>query len=209
MESVSFDKAVDRLFSVGDLMDRGPQSERILQFIDEPWFHAIRGNHEQLLLQSLESDSIHRAWTERAGGAWWLAVSDLDREKIRRKIQALPMAFEVSTDTGEIGIVHADIPIGLSWQAFIQALQHDEELQQHAQWSRTRHRYIIASETVPKVRGIDLLVVGHSVVDQPLFTANLCYIDTGAAYTDYGIDSKLTMLQIHPTQNIYQLETSL
>ena len=207
METVSFDKSIDRLFSVGDLVDRGPQSERILQFLDEPWFHAVQGNHEQLLLQSLTSDSIHKAWTQRAGGAWWLLVSDVDREKIRKKIADLPMAFEISTDTGEIGIVHADIPIGLSWQEFIKALQHDAELQQHAQWSRIRHRYITASESVPKVKGIDLLVVGHSIVDKPLFAANLCYIDTGAAYTGYGIDSRLTMLQVHPEQQVFQLKT--
>lgn len=207
MKTVSFDKTIDRLFSVGDLVDRGPQSERILQFLDEPWFHAIQGNHEQLLLQSINSDSIHKAWTQRAGGAWWLTVSEVDRERIRQKIEELPMAFEISTDTGEIGIVHADIPIGLTWQEFIKALQHDTELQQHAQWSRIRHRYITASESVPKVKGIDLVVVGHSIVDKPLFAANLCYIDTGAAYTGYGIDSRLTMLQIHPEQQVFQAKT--
>ena len=207
METASFDKTVDRLFSVGDLVDRGPQSERILQFLDEPWFHAIQGNHEQLLLQSINSDSIHKAWTQRAGGAWWLTVTDLEREKIRKKIEQLPMAFEISTDTGEIGIVHADIPIGLSWQEFIKALQHDVEIQQHAQWSRIRHRYVTASGSVPKVKGIDLMVVGHSIVDKPLFAANLCYIDTGAAYTGYGIDSRLTMLQVHPKQQVFQVKT--
>lgn len=208
MESISFDKAVDRLFSVGDLVDRGPQSERILEFLGQPWFHAIQGNHEQLLLQSINSVSIHKAWTQRSGGAWWLTVSDVGREKIRKEIQDLPMAFEISTDTGDIGIVHADIPIGLSWQEFVKNLQHDPELQQHAQWSRIRHRYITASESVPKVKGIDLMVVGHSIVDKPLFAANLCYIDTGAAYTDYDIDSRLTMLQIHPEQSIFQLKTN-
>lgn len=207
LETVHFDKTLDRLFSVGDLVDRGPQSERILQFLDEPWFHAIQGNHEQLLLQSITSHSIHKAWTQRAGGAWWLTVSDVDRENIRKKIEALPMAFEISTDTGEIGVVHADIPIGLTWQEFIKALQHDPELQQHAQWSRIRHRYITASESVPSVKGIDLMVVGHSIVDKPLFAANLCYIDTGAAYTGYGIDSRLTMLQVHPEQKVFQQKT--
>jgi len=207
MQRVDFDPAVDRLFSVGDLVDRGPQSERILEFLDKPWFHAIQGNHEQLLLQSLESESVHKAWTQRAGGAWWLTVTDNTRKKICEKIRTLPMAFEISTDTGEIGIVHADIPIGLSWREFVKGLQDDKELQQHAQWSRIRHRYITASETVPKVKGIDLMVVGHSIVDKPLFAANLCYIDTGAAYTGYGIDSRLTMLQIHPKQTVIQLET--
>jgi len=207
LETLNFDRDNDRLFSVGDLIDRGPQSQRVTHYLQQPWFHAIQGNHEQLLLQSIESTSIFKAWTSRAGGKWWLGLTDNERSVIEDMIRALPMAFEISTATGQIGIVHADIPIGLSWQGFVKGLQTDAELQQHAQWSRLRHRYVTASETVPKVDGIDLLVVGHSIVDKPLFAANLCYLDTGAAYTGYGIDSRLTMLQIHPEQNVYQQKT--
>lgn len=208
LETLKFDRKNDRLFSVGDLIDRGPQSERVTHYLQQPWFHAIQGNHEQLLLQSTESTSIFKAWTSRAGGGWWLRLTDNERSEIEGMIRTLPMAFEISTATGQIGIVHADIPIGLSWQGFVKGLQTDAELQQHAQWSRLRHRYVTASETVPRVPGIDLLVVGHSIVDKPLFAANLCYLDTGAAYTGYGIDSRLTMLQIHPVQNVYQQKTS-
>lgn len=207
LKTINFDRDNDRLFSVGDLIDRGPQSERVSCYLVQPWFHAIQGNHEQLLLQSIESASIFNAWTERAGGKWWLKLTDTERLKVTDLIKELPMAFEIATATGQIGIVHADIPIGLSWQGFVKGLQSDTELQQHAQWSRLRHRHIMASETVPKVRGIDLLAVGHSIVDKPLFAANLCYLDTGAAYTGYGIDSRLTMLQIHPVQNVYQQKT--
>ncbi len=208
LETLEFDRENDRLFSVGDLIDRGPQSERVTYYLQQPWFHAIQGNHEQLLLQSTESNSILKAWTSRAGGKWWLRLTDTERKVVEDMIRDLPMAFEVSTATGQIGIVHADIPIGLSWQRFVKGLQTDTELQQHAQWSRIRHRYVTSSESVPKVNGIDLLVVGHSIVDKPLFASNLCYLDTGAAYTGYGIDSRLTMLQIHPVQNVYQQKTS-
>ena len=208
LNNLEFDRQADRLFSVGDLIDRGPQSNRVTEYLEEPWFHAIQGNHEQLLLQSTRSTSIFNAWTERAGGKWWLTLSDNERNKVENSISELPMAFEVATATGQIGIVHADIPIGLSWQRFVKGLQNDPELQQHAQWSRIRHRHVTASESVPKVNGIDLLVVGHSIVDKPLYAANLCYIDTGAAYTGYGIDSRLTMLQIHPVSNVFQQKTS-
>lgn len=208
LETLEFDKSKDRLFSVGDLIDRGPQSDRVVSYLEQPWFHAIQGNHEQLLLQSIKSTSIFKAWTERAGGKWWLKLTDTERTKIQDVIMDLPMALEIATATGQIGIVHADIPIGLAWHRFVNGLQNDPELQQHAQWSRIRHRYVTASESVPKVNGIDLLVVGHSIVDKPLFASNLCYIDTGAAYTGYGIDSRLTMLQIHPTRNVFQQKTS-
>ena len=208
LETLDFDKNNDRLFSVGDLIDRGPQSDRVINYLQQPWFHAIQGNHEQLLLQSIQSTSIFKAWTERAGGKWWLRLTDSERIKVQNMIMDLPMAFEIATATGQIGIVHADIPIGLAWHRFVKGLQNDTELQQHAQWSRIRHRYVTASESVPKVNGIDLLVVGHSIVDKPLFASNLCYIDTGAAYTGYGIDSRLSMLQIHPVRNVYQQKTN-
>jgi serine/threonine protein phosphatase 1 len=207
MAQVAFNTEQDRLFSVGDLVDRGPQSERVLEFLGQPWFHALQGNHEKLLLQSQDSEAVFKAWTERAGGAWWLMVEDDKREAIISALSALPMAFEITTAAGQIGIVHADIPIGLDWKAFVKGLQDDEELQQHAQWSRLRHHYISAKETVPKVPGIDLLVVGHSIVDKPLLAANLYYIDTGAAYIAHGIDSRLTMLQIHPKREVHDIKT--
>ena len=38
LEAVCFDPARDRLFSVGDLINRGPDSERCLLLTQEPWF---------------------------------------------------------------------------------------------------------------------------------------------------------------------------
>ncbi|RVU86164.1 phosphoprotein phosphatase [Leucothrix sargassi] len=207
LESVEFNSDCDRLFSVGDLVDRGPESQRVVEFLEKPWFHAIQGNHEQLLLQSELSESIYDAWTKRAGGKWWVTLSDSERAKIIENISQLPLAFQVSTQAGEVGIIHADIPIGLSWQEFIKQLQHSEELQQHAQWSRIRHRHVTASETIPKIDGIDMVVVGHSIVNEPLHTANIYYIDTGAAYTENSIDSRLTLLQIQPEVKIFQEKT--
>src|ERR1700744_3027378 len=39
---ISFDPAVDRLFSVGDLVDRGREPERVFELLGRPWFHAVR-----------------------------------------------------------------------------------------------------------------------------------------------------------------------
>ena len=99
METVKFDTSTDRLFSVGDLVDRGPESKRVVEFLNQPWFFAIQGNHEQLLLQSEASESIYEAWTQRAGGKWWITASDAERNEILDKIKELPLAFQVSTET--------------------------------------------------------------------------------------------------------------
>lgn len=48
LDAVGFDRTVDRLFSVGDLVDRGPESDQVLNWLGQPWFHAVMGNHEQM-----------------------------------------------------------------------------------------------------------------------------------------------------------------
>jgi len=47
LASVEFDGDRDRLFSVGDLVDRGPLSKHAPDWLAHPWFIACRGNHEQ------------------------------------------------------------------------------------------------------------------------------------------------------------------
>ena len=46
LDNLDFDEDVDRLFSVGDLIDRGAESRRSLEWLDKPWFHAVRGTRE-------------------------------------------------------------------------------------------------------------------------------------------------------------------
>ena len=53
LEQMGFNTHFDRLFSVGDLIDRGPHSLATLALIEEPWFHAVLGNHELRLLHHL------------------------------------------------------------------------------------------------------------------------------------------------------------
>jgi Calcineurin-like phosphoesterase len=46
LESSRFDPERDRLISVGDIVDRGPDSIQCLELMDEPWFLMVLGNHE-------------------------------------------------------------------------------------------------------------------------------------------------------------------
>ncbi len=53
LDAIGFDPARDRVLSVGDLVDRGPDSLATLQLIEQPWFHAVLGNHELMRLSAL------------------------------------------------------------------------------------------------------------------------------------------------------------
>jgi len=54
MKYVRFDPKRDRLFSTGDLIDRGPNSEECLSLLDKSWFYPVLGNHEDLLLTKIK-----------------------------------------------------------------------------------------------------------------------------------------------------------
>ena len=58
LDEMGFDPAKDRLFSVGDLVDRGPDCDQVLDWITRPWFHAVRGNHEDMAMQWAWRDSV-------------------------------------------------------------------------------------------------------------------------------------------------------
>src|SRR3546814_19392841 len=51
LDAVEFDPSKDRLFSVGDLVDRGPECEQALDWLARPWFHAVQGNHEDIAIR--------------------------------------------------------------------------------------------------------------------------------------------------------------
>jgi len=53
LDHVAFDTDRDRLFSVGDLVDRGPDSEGCLDLLHEPWFFPVMGNHDAMLMAFL------------------------------------------------------------------------------------------------------------------------------------------------------------
>ncbi|MBU2768622.1 hypothetical protein HAP94_21240 [Acidithiobacillus ferrivorans] len=53
MRHVGFDESTDRLFSVGDMVDRGPDSAATLALLLETWFYPVMGNHDAMLLAVL------------------------------------------------------------------------------------------------------------------------------------------------------------
>jgi serine/threonine protein phosphatase 1 len=206
LQRLNFDADCDRVFSVGDLIDRGFESHRVIEFLNHDWFHSIMGNHERMLLDAEYSPTVLENWTRYNGGGWWKHVPEPMRPRIRKVLGQLPLAFEVSTAGGHIGIVHADIPTGIPWHQFIRSLESDPDMEEYALWSRNRYKHFkMMGRTVP-VDGIDMVVFGHTPVSKPLQTANFYYIDTGASLLEDKALGKLTLLQIHPVMELHQFD---
>lgn len=208
LEQVDFDPERDRLFSVGDLIDRGPESYRSLEFLAYEWFHAVQGNHERMLIEAVENPEDMHNWVTNNGGAWWQEIDEPTRHVFRKAVESLPVAIEVESAQGLVGIVHADIPVETSWPAFFDQMAEDPYLLYFAVWSRSRLKRAELTGDVPPVEGVDLMVVGHTPLRRATQIQNIYYLDTAAAYSKEISDAKLTMLQFHPTLQLSQITTS-
>lgn len=200
LSDVGFKPEADRLFSVGDLVDRGPGSARALEWMAHPWFHAVRGNHEQFVLDS-ENESQFELWIKHNGGSWWLDVKDDDREEFRRTFADMPLAMEIETETGTVGIVHADVPPFITWERFLGLLENrDRDTIFYSIWSRNR---ISGQGSSKRVTGnVDRIYCGHTPTRTTVRVENVFYIDTGAVYALDGYkEAKLTLVEISPERH--------
>lgn len=113
LADAGFDTARDRLFSVGDLIDRGPASMETLALLDEPWFHAVMGNHELMLLNFLgfyDSRLHSRRAFAAGGGEWVLRAQSRQRAALWRlaeRVAALPLARHVDAAV-PFNVMHGD-----------------------------------------------------------------------------------------------------
>lgn len=80
-----FDPWRDLLISVGDVIDRGPQSLRCLQLLEQHWVRAVRGNHEQMAMDALASQQMS-LWLMN-GGDWFIALADNQQKQAKTALE--------------------------------------------------------------------------------------------------------------------------
>lgn len=173
-----FESRCDRLFCTGDLIDRGPESERALEFLEQPWFYSVRGNHDDFLLHH-EDREIRSLWRSN-GGEWWDRAPPALRERMVAAFRQLPLAITVETLPGPTGILHADVPAGEIWDRFVEKLESDDPAAvEWALWGRVRWMRRDRSG----VPGLYRLYCGHTVVGPECAElGNVTFVDTGASY---------------------------
>jgi serine/threonine protein phosphatase 1 len=100
----------DEIYFLGDLIDRGPKSAQVVQFVRHGGYRCILGNHEQLVLLALPSGDINenalQAWIYSGGQA---TLDSYDQEdqlfEDAEWFKTLPYYF----DLGDIWLVHAGV----------------------------------------------------------------------------------------------------
>lgn len=159
---VGFDFEVDRLISVGDLIDRGPKSYECINLLAEKWFYAVRGNHEEMMIDCLVHGEKDGGLWHGNGGQWELGHESGEMEKVAEYADlVMPYAIQVERDDGEmVGVVHADIDSGI-WKRLISDIVGNKD-KANLLWGRSR----IATGKGKNVNGVELVFCGHSVVSK-------------------------------------------
>lgn len=178
LDEAGFDSACDRLFSVGDLVDRGPENLQSLEWLAQPWFFAVQGNHEALAIQHVQHKPLDYRMYVASGGSWFLDLAPEAQMHFAVRFAQMPIALEVETAAGLVGLVHADCPLP-TWDMLRSTLRgHMPEqgrLQDSCQWSRERLQLRDFSG-IPDLRA---MIVGHTPLSEPEVLGNVFHIDTG------------------------------
>ncbi|MBG0811736.1 serine/threonine protein phosphatase [Methylosinus sp. H3A] len=172
---------------LGDYVDRGLQSSTVVEWLsrgDFPTpFHALRGNHEEILLRFLDDDSVLDGWRKFGGvetlHSYGVDVSSVMRgkgyEEARRALVArfpdhhrqFVVETPLTASYGDYFFCHAGVKPGVPLRD-----QKAEDLL----WIR---------EEFLNFRGNweKLIVHGHTPVSEPEVLPNRINIDTGAFAT--------------------------
>ncbi|NDL62987.1 metallophosphoesterase [Acerihabitans arboris] len=170
-----FDRSADLLISVGDLIDRGAQNLQCLELLEQSWFCAVRGNHEQMAMDALSS-SDEGLWLAN-GGQWFLRLDDEQRRRAAALIErcaGLPLIIDIEMPRRHVVVAHADYP--LDSYRYGQAV--DPEL---VVWSRQRINRNQRGRGAP-ITGASHFFFGHTPLERVRHFYNQFYIDTGAVF---------------------------
>ncbi|MRS16131.1 protein-serine/threonine phosphatase [Enterobacteriaceae bacterium RIT691] len=184
LKALKFNPGEDLLISVGDLIDRGPDSLKCLELLDKRWFLAIRGNHEQMAIDALDNQQL-ALWAIN-GGEWFERCSESQKAETKSRLSAcryLPLVMEVDTLKGIHVIAHADYPDNhYDWQ---------KTLDWHrVLWDRQRLSNHLAGQHA-EIDGADHFWFGHTPLKHRYDAGNQHYIDTGAVF-----GGELTLVQL-------------
>lgn len=187
LDAAGFSPIVDRLFSVGDLVDRGAESHLVLDWLAKPWFHAICGNHDFMTWRAALGNPYLEVDHQMHGGAWLNDLKADAKVAVGSRLESLPLIIEIQTQNGLIALVHAGCPYD-DW-ASVPKDKHSESDIEYYLWSIERYKRQYGAP----VRNLRALVHGHMTVPEMKVLGNVHYIDTGG-WSDRG---HFTLLDLH------------
>lgn len=171
MDFIGFDKEQDRMISVGDLVDRGPNNMDCLRLLNQPWFYAVKGNHEQMMYDACHSNMWESIW-RRNGGDWKSRETSGYQElsELAHKSNELPIMLTVEMGSGEqCHVIHAEL---FMLDSFTDKMFDDPEI-----FEEVTHHESMDGEYVIWGRGIFGMAYGRNLKNPDILANYMSYLD--------------------------------
>jgi len=196
---------------VGDLIDRGPRSKDVVQFVIDNKYHCVLGNHEDMLLdnsfegfqtwQKNGADQTLKSYKIKSLNSKTSNTENILFEEHKAWMRLLPLylLFEkVIDDKGnKLLVTHSSAAKVWKWRE--EESEHNYYFKDNIIWQRNYNP--------KKIDGI-FNVFGHTPVKEPVIKEHFAFIDTGCVFNGYeeqGVKfiGKLTALRF-PQMEVYQ-----
>lgn len=100
----------DKIYFLGDLIDRGPKSAQVVEFVMHSGYQCLLGNHEQMLLDILGEGEIYgpalQAWLYSGGHS---TVNSYGEDGVRQDHIEWMRTLPTYLDLGDVWLVHAGV----------------------------------------------------------------------------------------------------
>lgn len=118
LDKANYDPAKDIIYSVGDMIDRGPDSVKCVEFFHQDRCYAIKGNHEHMML----TNEWRETWVANGGIECMDSVHAAGRDEgwLKDMVRDFPWVIDVGDNDEEhaFRVVHAEMPSAWSESYF-------------------------------------------------------------------------------------------
>ena len=192
LELIHYDASTDVIYSVGDLIDRGPDSVSVVEFFKQPHCHAILGNHEQMVLNLRDWEPVWMdPWNGGPATLHSLKKLGYDRNWLASFCSGLPICLDVGDETQESSfrLIHAECPLDWSESElmhYLSALSRHEVAEERLLWGRTDITNVI--DYLESGNG-DALAVADARSSRAVFCGHTPLTDVVSAFNVHWIDT--------------------
>ncbi|MCH8902654.1 MAG: metallophosphoesterase [Bacteroidetes bacterium] len=181
----------NRVIVVGDIIDRGPGSLPLFEYIKESKIEMILGNHEHMFLHRKNSPDMMQMWLDNGGNATLASIKSMlntvDEDKIEsvlddfhKYFSSVKLYIEVQSKSFKLIISHAGIS-----RFYYQSLSGD--LQKCFEIDPWDNRSCLWNRDELAVIEDSIQIVGHTpVINGPKKVDKNYYIDSGCVFRHLG-----------------------
>lgn len=189
------DRSTTRIILVGDLIDRGKDSEGVIDFVRDNNIECVRGNHEDMLIECIPYLIEGNKWA--LGDSDWYLNGGHDvfnQYSSLAKLIADAEWLKTLPKYIETGIINDDgkeLLVSHAWTAQYNDIQQMSK-QFTFTWNRNQPKYPIDTPYynifghTPTNYLNPYKYITKSERPEPIFYENACNIDTGCAYDTIG-----------------------